>query len=108
MREPVNYRPAEHLRNFILSYGISSVPEGVSEPYFSPPIGLSGFIIHTINTQNVIVAKIGENDHFTENAVATGQVTQLVHGINIGKREFCWCFSTLWACSSFLETTWPR
>ncbi|WP_339739744.1 AraC family transcriptional regulator [uncultured Sunxiuqinia sp.] len=85
MREPVNYRPAEHLRSFILSYGILTVPEGVSEPYFSPPIGLSGFIIHTVNTQNVIVAKIGENDHFTENAVATGQVTQLVHGVNIGQ-----------------------
>ena len=65
MRVPVTYLPSEHLRNHILSYGILKFPEGVSEPYFSPPIALSGFIIHTINSQNVIVARIGEKDHYT-------------------------------------------
>lgn len=85
MREPVNYLPAEQLRNYILSYGILKVPEGVSEPYFSPPIGLSGFIIYTINSTNKLVAKIGEKDHFTEEAVVTGQVTQPVHGIHNGQ-----------------------
>lgn len=85
MRKPVNYLPAEHLKNCILSYGILELPEGVSEPYFSPPIGLSGFIIHTINSNNKIYAKIGEKDHFTEDAVVTGQVTQPVHGNHSGQ-----------------------
>lgn len=80
------------LRNHILSYGILKFPEGVSEPYFSPPIALSGFIIHTINTQNVIVAKIGDRDHYTEMAVATGQVTQPVYGQNIGQARILLVF----------------
>lgn len=92
MRIPVNYLPAEHLRNYILSYGILKFPEGVSEPYFSPPIALSGFIIHTINTQNIIVARIGEKDHYTEMAVATGQVTQPVYGHNIGQARILLVF----------------
>lgn len=82
---PVNYLPAAPLRKYILSYGILKVPEGVEEDYFSPPIGVGGFIIHSISSQNRVYAKIGENDHFTERAVATGQVTQPVHGRHLGQ-----------------------
>ena len=85
MREPLNYQPADHLRNFILSYGILKFPEGVSEPYFSPPIALSGFIIHTIISRNAIIARIGDKDHYTHNAVATGQITEPVYGENVGE-----------------------
>ena len=92
MRVPATYLPAEHLRDYILSYGVLNFPEGVSEPYFSPPIALSGLIIHTINTQNTIVARIGEKDHYTENAVATGQVTQPVYGQNIGQARILLVF----------------
>lgn len=92
MRTPVNYLPAEHLRDYILSYGILTIPEAVSEPYFSPPIGLSGFIIYTINSSQKIVAKIGEKDHFTEEAVVTGQVTQPVHGQHVGKSRILLVF----------------
>jgi len=92
MRVPANYLPAEHLRSYILSYGILKFPEGVSEPYFSPPIALSGFIIHTINSRNMVVAKIGEKDHYTEMAVATGQVTQSVYGQNIGQARILLVF----------------
>lgn len=92
MRVPVTYLPAEHLRDYILSYGILNFPEGASEPYFSPPIALSGFIIHTINTQNTIVARIGEKAHYTEMAVATGQVTQPVYGQNIGQARILLVF----------------
>lgn len=84
MREPLNYLPAPELGEFIASYGILEFPDGVDEPYASPPIALSGFIIHTLNTRNVIIAKIEDKDHFTHHAVATGQVTFPVYGRNVG------------------------
>ncbi|HEX5169865.1 MAG TPA: helix-turn-helix domain-containing protein [Cyclobacteriaceae bacterium] len=92
MRIPVTYLPAEHLTDYILNYGILNFPEGVSEPYFSPPIALSGFIIHTINSQNTIIARIGERHHYTEAAVATGQVTQPVYGQNVGQARILLVF----------------
>lgn len=92
MREPRNHFPAVALRDHILSYGVLEFPEGVSEPYFSPPIGLSGFIIHTINTRNSIVARIADRDHYTDEAVATGQVTCPVHGENVGQARILLIF----------------
>jgi len=92
MTEPVNYLPAANLRSYILSYGILKIPEGASESYFSPPIALSGFIIHTINTKNRLVAKIGERDHITEKAVASGQVTQPVYGQHFGQLRILMVF----------------
>lgn len=92
MREPRNYFPAIELREHVLSYGVLEFPEGVSEPYFSPPIGLSGFIIHTINTRNSIIARIADRDHYTEEAVATGQVTCPVHGENVGQARILLIF----------------
>jgi AraC-like DNA-binding protein len=92
MRAPTNHLPAIELRDYILSYGILDIPEGAEEPYFSPPIGLSGFIIHTINQQNSIAAKIENRAHYTEEAVATGQVTRPVHGTNIGRARILMVF----------------
>jgi len=80
MQEPITFLPALELRKYIVSYGVLEIPEGQSEPYFSPPLGLSGMIIHTINTQDKFIAKIGERDFFTEQAVVTGQVTAPVYG----------------------------
>lgn len=84
MREPTNYAPSEKIQQYIAHYGILEVPEGTTEPYFSPPLALSGFIIQAINTQNIVVSKIGERDFITDMAVATGQVTQPVYGQLIG------------------------
>jgi len=82
---PNHYLPVKELQAYIAGYGILAVPETYNEPYFSPPLGLSGFIIHTINTKDIIVAKIDDKDHFTEKAVATGQVTRPVYGQNTGE-----------------------
>jgi len=92
MREPTSYLPTIELRDFILSYGILDIPDGVEEPYFSPPLGLSGFIIHIINARNCIVAKIADRDHYTHETVATGQVTRPVHGRIVGRTRILMVF----------------
>jgi len=84
MTQPTTYLPPPKLQDYIASYGILEIPEGVSEPYFSPPLGLSGFIIESINTHNKVVSKLEGEDFFTENAVVTGQVTYPVYGQLIG------------------------
>ncbi|WP_235299432.1 helix-turn-helix domain-containing protein [Portibacter marinus] len=84
MSQPSNYLPPPNLRSFIANYGVLEVPEGVKEPYLSPPIGLSGFIIQVINSQNIVIAKIGNRDFFSESAVVTGQVTLPVYGELLG------------------------
>ncbi|MCM4152644.1 AraC family transcriptional regulator [Arenibacter sp. N53] len=84
MTQPTTYLPHPELQEYIASYGILEIPEGVNEPYFSPPLGLSGIIIQTINTQNNVIAKLEGEDFFTENAVVTGQVTYPVYGQFIG------------------------
>lgn len=85
MTRPATYLPAAALQGYIASYGIQEMDEGVTETYFSPPLGLSGFILQTISTQNSIIAKIEGEDFFTEGAVVTGQVTYPVYGQLIGK-----------------------
>jgi hypothetical protein len=87
MNQPTSFLPAPELRNYIASYGILEIPAVVNEPYFSPPIGLSGFIIQTINTSEIVIAKIQEENYFTENAVATGQVTYPVYGQMMGQMK---------------------
>ena len=80
MPRPTTYYPSSRLKEYIASYGVIEIPEGQSEPYFSPPLALSGFIINLGNDGGKVVCKIGDKDFFTENAVATGQVTIPVHG----------------------------
>ena len=92
MRELTNYLPAPELRDYILSYGIVEFPEGTEEPYFSPPIALSGFIIYTIKTQSTVIAKIEDRDHYTELAVASGQVTRPVYGQHVGRERILMIF----------------
>src|SRR5690606_10978612 len=53
---------------------------GQREPFFSPPIGLSGFIIQTINHRGEINVMVGEQVFISESHVATGQVTKPVYG----------------------------
>ncbi len=77
---PENFLPPPTLRHYIANYGIIEISEGVVEPYFSPPLALSGFIIQTLIPSTKIVSKIEGEDFFTENAVATGQVTKPVYG----------------------------
>jgi AraC-like DNA-binding protein len=80
MTQPTTYLPHPGLREYISSYGILEIQEGVVEPYFSPPLGLSGFIIQSTNSPNKLVAKLEGEDFFTESAVVTGQVTFPVYG----------------------------
>ncbi len=80
MKEPVTYPPVPQLQKYIASYGVLEIPEGVREPYFSPPLGLSGIILQTINTRNKMIARIDDKEFFAEGAVVTGQVTRPVHG----------------------------
>ncbi len=60
------------------------MPEGVTEPYFSPPLAMSGFILEPINHPDCIVAKTADRDFFTDFAVVTGQVTSPVYGQLVG------------------------
>lgn len=79
-----NYPPADALQEYVDSYGIVEVPEGQTEPYFSPPLAMSGMIIQTINTNDSMIVKLDAEDFFTDQAVVTGQVTSSVHGQMIG------------------------
>src|SRR5680860_141559 len=85
MKEPIIYLPPPGLRKYIASYGVLEIPEGVVESYFSPPIGLSGMIIQTINSHDNVVSKINGEDFFSEDAVMTGQVTAPVYGEFFGE-----------------------
>ncbi|MEB2787174.1 AraC family transcriptional regulator [Algoriphagus persicinus] len=80
-----SYTPIPELQEFIASYVIQEVPEGETEPFFSPPLAMSGFIFTVANSSGFITAKIDNRDFFTENAVATGQVTAPVYGQMVGE-----------------------
>ncbi|WP_159039905.1 helix-turn-helix domain-containing protein [Christiangramia fulva] len=84
MTEPTIFLPPPELREVIASYGILEIPGGRSEPYFSPPLAMSGFIINTTNSTGQIVSKLREDYFFSTNEVATGQVTYPVYGELIG------------------------
>ncbi|MFV0606798.1 MAG: helix-turn-helix domain-containing protein [Niabella sp.] len=92
MKEPAHYPPSKELTNYICSYGILESPEHIDDPYFSPPIALSGFIITTINSRGIFHAKIGDRNHYSSQAVATGQITEPVHGISIGHQRILLIF----------------
>lgn len=84
MKAPETYYPPPELRKFIASYGVMDIPAGHREPYFSPPLAMSGFIINLGRDRGKVVSKIDGRHFFTENAVATGQVTSPVYGELIG------------------------
>lgn len=85
MIQPLSFLPHEDLTPFISNYAIMEVPVGVTEPFFSPPLAMSGFILEPINHPKCIVAKTAERDFFTDFAVVTGQVTAPVYGQLVGK-----------------------
>lgn len=80
MQKPKTYLPSPELRKFIVEYGVLHTRAGQREPFFSPPIGLSGFIIQTINHRGEINVMVGEQVFISESHVATGQVTKPVYG----------------------------
>lgn len=92
MKRPLSYLPAPELQDFIASYGVLEVPEGETEPYFSPPLAMSGFIINVANSKGGVTSRIENRDFFTANAVVTGQVTSPVHGELAGKVKFLMVF----------------
>ncbi|WP_373057165.1 DUF6597 domain-containing transcriptional factor [Zunongwangia sp. H14] len=80
MKKPSNYLPDPALQECIASYGVLEIPEGMQQPYFSPPLALCGFIINLLNRKGRLVSRIDGRDFFTTPAVATGQVTSPVYG----------------------------
>ncbi len=79
-----NYPPTDALKEYIDSYGVVEVSEGQTEPYFSPPLAMSGMIIQTIHTNDPIDIKLNGKDFFTDRAVVTGQVTASISGHLMG------------------------
>ncbi len=84
MNEPKSFLPNAKLAIYIASYGILEIPEGVEKPIFSPPLALSGIVIQIINSNKNTSIKIAGRDFFTENYVATGQITKPVYGKLVG------------------------
>ena len=87
--QPLNFPPPQALAPFIAFYGIWDVPEGFSEAYVSPPIGLSGFIIcmdHPIN------ATLKGTLFMKDKYCATGQVTAPMIGDVSGKNRILMVF----------------
>lgn len=80
MKIPLSFIPPPELQEFIASYGILEIPVGKTEPYFPPPLAMSGFIINVVNGKGLVTSKIDNRDFFTDNAVVTGQVTSHVYG----------------------------
>ncbi|WP_296618313.1 AraC family transcriptional regulator [Marivirga sp.] len=80
-----SFLPAPELQGFIASYVIQQVPDGVNEPFFSPPLAMSGFIITVTNSTGILNAKIDNRDFITDNAVATGQVSAPIYGELVGE-----------------------
>ncbi len=94
MKEPATYFPDARLQRFIACYGVLEVPAGISEPYFSPPLGLSGIIIQTIFDHEPMLAHIDDRIFFKERAVVTGQVTKPVYGTLQGRMKAFLIFFT--------------
>lgn len=70
------------LESCIHSYGIIEEPEGFSEPFVSPPLGFSGFIMCTEGDTDAFI----NGERFVHHkAVASGQVTFPVTGSVTGK-----------------------
>ena len=84
MTAPETYHPPPELSKFIASYGVMDISAGHRETYFSPPLAMSGFIINVNRDRGKVVSKIDGRHFFTQNAVATGQVTSPVYGELIG------------------------
>ncbi len=80
MIAPLIYLPPPELKEVIASYGILEIPDGRNEPFFSPPLGLSGFIITPVNKKKQVYANIKGEAFFSTDEVATGQVTAPVYG----------------------------
>lgn len=84
MTQPTHYAPHPELNSYIAGYGMLEIPEGRTEPYFSPPLGLSGIILQTLHPPNSVIARIEDRNFFTDSAVVTGQVTSPVYGQLVG------------------------
>ncbi len=80
-----SFHPAPEVQEFITSYVIQEGTDGVNEPFFSPPLAMSGFIIAVVNSNGALNAKIDDRNFFTDNTVATGQFTSPIYGELVGK-----------------------
>lgn len=82
---PLNYFPDPELADRILSYAITEEAEGITKPFLSPPLGLSGFIIQLKNSTGTSAARVNGIDFLVHKAAATGQVTAAVTGYYTGR-----------------------
>lgn len=85
MSLPTNYLPDPELADCVLSYGIKELAEGITEPFVSPPLGLSGFIIHLKGSTGTSSAMVNGIDLLAHKAAVGGQVTSTVTGYYTGK-----------------------
>src|SRR5689334_3518296 len=82
MINALNFPVSDTLESSIHSYGIIEEPEGFSEPFVSPPLGFSGFIMCTEGDTDAFI----NGERFVHHkAVASGQVTSPVTGHVTGK-----------------------
>ncbi len=84
MIQPVHYAPPQELADYVSFYGFMESEKNLSEPYISPPLGLSGFIImlHGTNRPTINGVPMMKHPH-----VATGQATAPVVGEIIGRNK---------------------
>lgn len=85
MSIPTTYFPDAEISQYILSYGIVEVAEGLTESFISPPLGLSSFIIQHQNSNGSAVVIVKEINLLKDKAIASGQVTTTVYGYYSGK-----------------------
>ena len=85
MSIPATFHPDPALASCILSYGIAEVAESTVAPFFSPPIGLSAFIIQHQSSTGTVVAFVQGHPMQVNQAIATGQLTSAITGYYTGK-----------------------
>src|SRR6478672_7889265 len=82
MINALSFSVSNVLESCIHSYGIIEEPKGFSEPFVSPPLGFSGFIMCTEGKTDAFINGV-RFVHYQ--AVASGQVTFPVTGHVTGK-----------------------
>src|SRR6478735_396296 len=85
MSIPATYSPDPALTEYIISYGILELADGVTVSLVSPPLGLSGFIFQLHDAATSSKAMINDTNLVGYKYSVTGQVTSTVTGFNSGK-----------------------
>lgn len=82
--QPIHFLPPAVLAPYISFYGIWDMPEGFSDPYVSPPLGLCGCMLTLEGKSN---ARVNGKLFMEHSFCVTGQVTGPVSGSITGKMK---------------------